>query len=92
MPSLGESTHVFIIRAWIEPREIPGAVPQWRFSIQEIGHAHRTYVQDCPALSEFVQMQLGLCRSSAHWQRRLRRLFARDTEKDNHVVGTGEAP
>lgn len=92
MPSLGESTHVFIIRAWIEPREIPGATPQWRFSIQEIGHDQRTYVRDCQALSEFVQMQLGIWRSPARWQRRLRRLFGRGMDEADHGLSTGEAP
>lgn len=92
MPSLGESTHVFIIRAWLEPREIPGAAPQWRFSIQEVGHEDRTYLRDFAALSVFMQMHMGICRSPASWQRKLRHLFARHTDEAGDGVSAGDAP
>jgi hypothetical protein len=90
MPSLGESTHVFIIRAWLEPREIPGASAQWRFSIQEVGEEERTYLRDFQALSEFMQMQMGMCRASASWQRKLRRLFARPADGADHGRSSGD--
>jgi len=76
MPSLGESTHVFIVRAWREPREIPGAAPQWRFSIQKVGHDELTYLQDVEALSAFMRVHLGIRRSPARWRRILRHLLA----------------
>ena len=92
MPSLGESTHVIIIRAWLEPREIPGASPQWRFSIQEVGHDELTYLQDFEALSAFMQAHLGICRSPARWRRRLRLLLARQRGEAGDGPATGNAP
>jgi hypothetical protein len=38
-----ETTHAFIIRIWIEPREIEDAEPIWRGVIEHVGSGTRVY-------------------------------------------------
>jgi hypothetical protein len=50
--SLPESNaHVFVIRARSEPRDIPGAAPEWRFWVEHLpGGEHR----HCRAFSDVL--------------------------------------
>ena len=38
--------HVFVIRARSEPREIPGAAPEWRFWIEHLPGGEQHYYRD----------------------------------------------
>lgn len=37
------NTHVFILRFWLEQREIEGAEPEWRGVIENVGSGERVY-------------------------------------------------
>jgi hypothetical protein len=41
--SLKETTHAFIVRLWIEPRELKDAEPIWRGVIEDVEGDERVY-------------------------------------------------
>jgi hypothetical protein len=41
---LEEKTQVFIMRIWIEPREVPGAQPQWRGMLEHLPSGNKHYL------------------------------------------------
>lgn len=43
MKSAKETTHSFIVRIWIEPREIKDADAKWRGVIEHVGSGDRVY-------------------------------------------------
>jgi hypothetical protein len=43
--SFGEDPQVFIVRIWVEPREISGAEPIWRGYIENVPSGSRRYFQ-----------------------------------------------
>jgi hypothetical protein len=47
-------THVFIVRIWLEPRELAGAVVEWRGVIEHVPTQERRYLNDLAALSSFI--------------------------------------
>ncbi len=54
MGSNQESTHVFVVRIWREDREIEGAAPQWRGSIEHVRDGQRRYVKTLSKVIEFI--------------------------------------
>ncbi len=46
--------HVFVIRARSEPREIPGAVPEWRFWIEHLPGGEQHYYRDFSEVLGFI--------------------------------------
>jgi hypothetical protein len=47
------TTHVFILRVWVEPREIKGASPEYRFTLEHIGSGEKfalTNITEIPSL------------------------------------------
>lgn len=54
MASFEESTQVFIVRIWCEPREIEGAKPEWRGVIEHVSSGTRRYVLDISEIERFV--------------------------------------
>ena len=50
--------HVFVIRARSEPREIPGAVPEWRFWIEHLPGGERHYYRDFSDVLRFIGAHL----------------------------------
>jgi len=54
MASFSENTHVFIVRIWREPREIAGAAPEWRGSIEQVPGGERRYVKDLDDIVAFI--------------------------------------
>lgn len=54
MASFEENTHVFIIRIWLERREIEDAGPQWRGVIEHVFSKQRRYVQDPDDITAFI--------------------------------------
>lgn len=56
MSTFVENTHVFILRIWLEPREIEGAVPQFRAVIEHVSSGEQRYLGD---LDEIVQVISG---------------------------------
>ncbi|MET0555589.1 MAG: hypothetical protein ABW221_21290 [Vicinamibacteria bacterium] len=58
MPTPEPDVHVFVIRARCEPREIPGAVPEWRFWIEHLpggdGHHYRDFAAVIAFIAEYL--------------------------------------
>jgi hypothetical protein len=75
MPSFGGNTHVFVIRAWLEPREIPGAPPEWRFSVEHLGSEGRRYLRELEGVTAFLQEHLPETHRSSRWWQQLQRLL-----------------
>ncbi len=74
MASLGERTQVFVIRAWLEPRDLPGGIPEWRFSVEHVGSGDRRHLRDFVDVIRFLEEHLPGMPSDAWW-RQLQRLF-----------------
>lgn len=51
--------HAFIVRVWREPRELPGARPLWRGSVEHVTSGVQRYLNALEELSEFVQARTG---------------------------------
>jgi hypothetical protein len=49
-----ERTQVFIVRIWLEPREIVGAGVEWRGVIEHVPTQERRYLNDLAALLPFI--------------------------------------
>jgi hypothetical protein len=54
MTSQGSDLHVFVIRARREPREIPGAAPEWRFWIEHHPSGTQHYYRDFADVLAFI--------------------------------------
>ncbi|MEJ2430603.1 MAG: hypothetical protein P8075_17050 [Deltaproteobacteria bacterium] len=59
MRSYEASTHSFIVRVWLEPRECKDAVPQFRGVVQHVPSGERIYVRDLAEIAEFIAPYLG---------------------------------
>jgi hypothetical protein len=56
-------TQVFIIRIWLEPREINGADPEWRGSIEQVPSGERHYLkqlEDIPVIVAPYLQRMGI--------------------------------
>jgi hypothetical protein len=72
-----QHTHVFILRMWAEPREIPGETPEWRGLIEHVPSGERRYLKDPVEILAFVDgylERMGIPRDKG---RRLRRWLTR---------------
>lgn len=49
-----DSSHVFIIRVWAEPREIDGAEPLWRGVIEHVPSRTQRYITRLDDVSGFI--------------------------------------
>ncbi len=49
---------VFIVRLWIEPREIEGAAPVWRGRIEHVSTGEQRYVDSLDEIVEFITAYL----------------------------------
>ena len=48
------NTQVFILRFWLEPREIEGAEPEWRGVIEHVESGECRYFQNLELMISFV--------------------------------------
>jgi len=53
-----ENTQVFIVRIWLEPREIEGADPLWRGMIQHLPSSEQRYVKSLDEIVTFIAICL----------------------------------
>jgi len=74
MPSFRGNTHVFVILAWLEPRELPGRPPEWRYSVEHVESGERRYLRDLSEVIGFMQRHLPGSPSAPAWWLQLRRL------------------
>jgi hypothetical protein len=58
MKSFEESTHAFIVRIWLEPREIEDAAPEWRGVIQHTSSGERRSFNGLHEIEEFISPYL----------------------------------
>jgi hypothetical protein len=68
---------VFIVRIWIEPREIPGQKPEWRGYIEHVASGERRSFRSLAEITRFIAPhleQLGASAATPAWRRLLRRL------------------
>ena len=54
MPTLEPDVHVFVIRVRSEPREIPGAPPEWRFWIEHLPGGEQHHYRDFAGVLSFI--------------------------------------
>ncbi len=52
--SFEPNTHSFIVRIWLEPREIAGATVEWRGVIEHVASGERLYINDVDRIAEFI--------------------------------------
>jgi len=58
MTSIGPNFHVFIVRARREPREIPTALPEWRFWVEHHPGGQQRNSRDFAGVLEFIGLYL----------------------------------
>ena len=54
MKSFEENTHSFIVRIWLEPRELKGASPEWRGEIEHVANGKRRGLKDLDEIIPFI--------------------------------------
>jgi len=54
MPSLEGEVHAFVIRARREPREAPGAAPEWRFWIEHLPGGEQRHFRSFAEVLAFI--------------------------------------
>ena len=54
------NTHVFILRLWLEPREIEGAEPEWRGVIEHVVSGERRYFRNLEGMLSFIKKHFEL--------------------------------
>ena len=77
MELLKEKSHTFILRIWIEPREIEGAVAEWRGVVEHVDSGQRKYLNDLDQIMAFIApylREMGIKASSPDKGRKWRAL------------------
>lgn len=59
MAAFEDNTHVFIVRIWLEPREVDGAIPAWRGMIEHVPSGTRRYVIEAAEILMFIASFTG---------------------------------
>jgi hypothetical protein len=54
MNSRKEKTHSFIVRVWLESREIKGALPQWRGEVKHVTSGKQIYLKNLTDITSFI--------------------------------------
>jgi hypothetical protein len=60
METLDERSYTFVVRIWAEPRDLAGAVPAWRGSVDDIQTGARLYFGTLGELSDYLRRQSGM--------------------------------
>ena len=47
--------HAFVVKLWLERREIAGARPEWRGRIDHVQSGKRVYFRDIAEIMRFIQ-------------------------------------
>ncbi len=53
-----DSSHTFIARFWLEPREIKDAKPIWRGVVEHVPTGQRRYLEDLDEIKAFISVYL----------------------------------
>ncbi len=54
MKCFDEDAHSFIVRLWLEPRELKGAAPKWRGVIEHVATGERRHLKDFIDIERFI--------------------------------------
>lgn len=75
--SADQDRHVFVVRIWREPREMPGAAAEWRGVIEHLPTQEHRYLTDLRAIGRFIAPYLdsmGVAQARrGRWSRWLQR-------------------
>jgi hypothetical protein len=71
MKTMDERSHAFVVRLWEERRDIDGAEPAWRGSVEDVRTGARHYFVSLPELSDYLERQSGMTRQPERWWSRL---------------------
>ena len=55
LKSFAENSQSFIVRFWLESREIDDAKPLWRGMIEHVTSGERLYLTDLEEITEFIE-------------------------------------
>ncbi len=66
MPRYDERTESFIIRIWIEPRELSGAPLVWRGEIEHVTSHRRHFFNQLQMIADLIQPYLASMGISPH--------------------------
>ncbi len=55
MESFEENTHVFIVRIWLEPRDLEGVEPQLRGEIEHVPSGERRGLKDLHEITSIIK-------------------------------------
>lgn len=58
MDSIGQDTLAFIVRIWIEPREITDVAPIWRGTIEHVPDGNRNYLRTLDDIAPYIASYL----------------------------------
>ena len=53
-----DTSHTFIARFWLEPREIKDAKPIWRGVVEHVASGQRRYLEDLDEVKAFITAHL----------------------------------
>jgi len=56
--SFCEQSHSFVLRCWLEPREIEGADPEWRGEAEHVATGKRVYFRSLEELKQILAAYL----------------------------------
>jgi hypothetical protein len=56
--SFCEETHSFVLRCWLEPREIESAEPLWRGEVEHVPTGERVFFRSFVELKRFLSSYL----------------------------------
>jgi hypothetical protein len=54
------NAHVFILRFWLEPREIEDAKPEWRGVIEHVESGEHRYFRDLDVMVSFIAKHIDI--------------------------------
>ena len=52
------NTHVFIVRIWLERREIANVIPEWRGVVEHVPSGERCYLRDLQEIAACIMPYL----------------------------------
>jgi hypothetical protein len=53
-----DHTHAFIVRFWLEPREIQGEKPLWRGMIEHVDSGRKLFLKGLNEITAFIESYL----------------------------------
>ena len=59
MNSFEANSHSFIVRFWVEPREIEDAKPVWRGVVEHVSSGRKLYLKNLKEIKAFIESYIG---------------------------------